>query len=126
MWKQQLLVAGHGAMLVQRVPLEGIEPADQRLSKGVGSELTRKQQRRCLLLGVLIWCGAASSVFAADRTTPRDLIAEPPTLISLGFEWLIDGDDNRNAVVTVSYRTNGDPQWTDGLPLLRIGNERIN
>src|SRR5436309_4362585 len=26
-----------------------------------------------------------------------EFIVEPPTLISLGFEWKIQGDDNRNA-----------------------------
>ena len=31
-----------------------------------------------------------------------------PTLVSLGFEWRIDGDDNRNAQVTVSYRKAGE------------------
>src|SRR5688572_17051761 len=68
----------------------------------------------------------ASSLHAADRTTSRDFITEPPTLLSLGFEWRIDGDDNRNAVVAVSYRRKGDAAWKEGLPLLRIGNERIN
>jgi hypothetical protein len=38
----------------------------------------------------------------------------------------VDGDDNRNAVVAVWYRKKGDPAWKEGLPLLRIGNERIN
>jgi hypothetical protein len=68
----------------------------------------------------------ATSALAADRTTAKDLIVEPPTLISLGFEWFIDGDDNRNATVAVSYRKKGESAWTEGLPLLRIGNERIN
>jgi hypothetical protein len=78
---------------------------------------------------VLTFAGAllcAAPLQAADRTTTRELVTEPPTLISLGFEWLIDGDDNRNAVVTVSYRKRGEPAWHEGLPLLRIGNERIN
>ena len=33
----------------------------------------------------------------AARVTPGELIVEPPTLINLGFEWLIEGDVNRNA-----------------------------
>ena len=28
--------------------------------------------------------------------------ADPPTLINLGFQWMIQGDDNRNAAVAVS------------------------
>src|ERR1700730_6679576 len=55
-----------------------------------------------------------------------EFITEPATLISLGFEWRIDGDDNRNASVAVSYRKKGDQAWKEGLPLLRIGNERLN
>ena len=78
---------------------------------------------RTIALLVLL---AAMPAAAADRTTAGELITEPPTLISLGFEWMINGDDNRNATVAVSYRKKGDASWRDGLPLLRIGNERIN
>jgi hypothetical protein len=73
----------------------------------------------------LLWTLGAGSA-AADKTTIRELITEPATLVSLGFEWRIDGDDNRNAVVSVSYRKKGEQTWKEGLPLLRIGNERIN
>ena len=68
----------------------------------------------------------AVPLHAADKTTAKDFITEPATLLSLGFEWRIDGDDNRNATVAVSYRMKGETAWKDGLPLLRIGNERIN
>jgi hypothetical protein len=68
----------------------------------------------------------ALPVAAADGTTAGALIVEPPTLLSLGFEWPIEGDDNRNATVAVSYRKRGEQTWKEGLPLLRIGNERIN
>ena len=40
------------------------------------------------------------SPFASDNANavvPGELFTEPPTLINLGFEWLIQGDDNRNA-----------------------------
>ena len=78
------------------------------------------------LVVLLVLVLAASPLFAADRTTAKDFITEPPTLISLGFEWRIDGDDNRNATVSVSWRKKGDQAWKDGPPLLRIGNERLN
>ena len=52
-------------------------------------------------------------------------IVEPPTLICLGFEWEISGDENRNATVEVKYRASGQPAWKDGMPLLRMGGERI-
>src|SRR5947207_3826268 len=79
-----------------------------------------------LVFVVLALILAAPSLLAADRTISKDFFTEPPTLISLGFEWRIDGDDNRNATVAVSYRRKGDQAWKDGPPLLRIGNERIN
>jgi hypothetical protein len=68
----------------------------------------------------------ASIASAANNTAAGEFYVEPPTLISLGFEWKITGDDNRNATVAVSYRKKGATAWIDGLPLLRIGGERIN
>jgi hypothetical protein len=52
-------------------------------------------------------------------------IVEPPTLICLGFEWEIEGDDNRNATVDTRYRKSGQTTWNEGMPLLRIGGEKI-
>jgi hypothetical protein len=73
----------------------------------------------CLLL-------VAFKLPAASGVISQSFFAEPPTLLSLGFEWQIDGDDNRNASVAVSYRKKGEQAWKEGLPLLRIGNERLN
>jgi hypothetical protein len=81
---------------------------------------------RRMLTAVIAVFIAAGPVLAVDRATAKDFFTEPPTLLSLGFEWRIDGDDNRNATVAVSYRKKGDSAWKEGPPLLRIGNERIN
>ena len=54
-----------------------------------------------------------------------ELLVEPPTLINLGFEWSIEGDDNRNAAVEVAYRRQGETAWLPALPLLRLQGERI-
>jgi hypothetical protein len=65
---------------------------------------------------------------AADRdvkVAPGELVVDHPTLINLGFEWVIQGDANRNARVDVSYRKQGEAQWKEGLPLLRLQGERI-
>jgi len=61
----------------------------------------------------------------SSQVTPGDLVIDPPTLINLGFEWLIEGDANRNASVAVSYRKVGDAQWRTGMPLLRLQHERV-
>src|SRR5918993_4673512 len=65
------------------------------------------------------------SLRADNAIVAGEFIVEPPTLICLGFEWAISGDDNRNATVDVSYRRVGDTQWRDALPLLRMGGEKI-
>ena len=69
------------------------------------------------LLPVFATCQAANSVVAGEP------LMEPPTLISLGIEWPIQGDDNRNAIVTVEYRKKGDATWKRGLDLLRLQGE---
>jgi len=85
-----------------------------------------------LLLGSI---GSAQQTPAAttpgdNRVTPGEFIIDPPTLINLGFEWLIDGNANRNAMVDVSYRKTGpsaslragDGPWQTGL---RLQGERV-
>ena len=44
---------------------------------------------------------------SANAVVPGELVIEPATLINLGFEWWIEGDDHRNASVAVSYRERG-------------------
>jgi len=63
---------------------------------------------------------------AEDRVTPGDPTVEPPTLISLGIDWPIEGDDNRNASVGVEYRRSGESAWHRALPLFRLQNEQVN
>ena len=72
---------------------------------------------------MLFRSGAAQ---AEDRVRAGNASVEPPTLISLGFDWVIEGDDNRNAAVTVEYREAGSADWRVGLPLMRLMNEQVN
>jgi hypothetical protein len=84
-------------------------------------------RRSHFLLAVAVHLVLLLSLTSAQTTTGSgEFIVEPPTLLSLGFEWKISGDDNRNARVDVSYRRKGEPQWRKGLPLLRIQHEQIN
>lgn len=62
---------------------------------------------------------------AQDEVQPGQFVIEPPTLINLGFEWQIEGDQNRNATVQVAYRLSGSDEWQEALPLLRMGGERV-
>jgi len=61
----------------------------------------------------------------AVKVKPGEFVVDHPTLSNLGFEWVVEGDDNRNAHVDVSYRKHGDMLWKQGLPLLRLQGERI-
>jgi len=69
--------------------------------------------------------GRGAAPADVNAVTAGDFLIDPPTLINLGFEWFIQGDENRNAAVTVSYRKKGESVWKDALPLLRLKGERV-
>jgi hypothetical protein len=60
-----------------------------------------------------------------NATTAGEFLIDPPTLVSLGFEWRIAGDDNRDARVDVTFRKKGDQQWRPALPLMRLQGEQV-
>lgn len=76
---------------------------------------------------LLIVCLLALTSFAQtnNAVTAGEFIVEPPTLLNLGFEWKISGDDNRNATVAVQFRKIGETNWREAQPLLRIGDEKV-
>ena len=78
-----------------------------------------------LLVASFIKESTVTAASPADATTVAEFIVDPPTLINLGFEWFIQGDDNRNASVDVSFRKQGSPDWKKALPLLRLQGEHI-
>jgi hypothetical protein len=75
--------------------------------------------------GAIVWAFTvqAAAPPAVDRAAPGEVIIEPPTLQSLGVEWPLSGDANRNSTVTLRYRRKGTEAWRDGLPMLRVGGE---
>jgi len=76
---------------------------------------------RILLLIFLV----ASGLIGQDAVEAGRFHVEHPTLLNLGFEWPISGDANRNSSVAVKFRKTGDAAWREGLPLVRMGGERI-
>jgi len=62
---------------------------------------------------------------AQNSTQAGRFHVEHPTLLNLGFEWSISGDDNRNAKVDVRFRPVGESAWRSALPMLRIGGEKV-
>jgi hypothetical protein len=75
------------------------------------------------LIGATLFAASALAQ-SASRVTPGEVIIEPPTLRSVGFEWPIEGDSNRDAVAWLEYRAAGQRDWRPGLPLLRLNGER--
>lgn len=71
----------------------------------------------CLLL--------AAAAYAQNSTEAGRFVVEHPTLLNLGFEWAIRGDQNRNAAVAVEFRAAGESAWRKALPLVRIGGEKV-
>ena len=69
-----------------------------------------------LLLGILslFSINAEAAPSKSLAVTAGEFLVDPPTLINLGFEWVISGDDNRNAKVEVSYRKKGETTWKSG------------
>jgi hypothetical protein len=61
-----------------------------------------------------------------DRVVPGRFVIDPPTLENLGFRWYISGDSNRNASVAVSFRQEGQSEWREALPMLRVHHEVVN
>ena len=55
-----------------------------------------------------------------NASRPGELTLERPTYICLGVRWLIHGDDNKNAAVSLEYRKAGAEAWKKALPLFRV------
>src|SRR5690242_6461400 len=80
-----------------------------------------RRRSMTLVFPMLAFC--AVSVRAQNSTAAGQFTVERPTLTSLGFEWRISGDDNRNAKVELTYRRRGDERWRNAMPLLRLNKE---
>ena len=78
-----------------------------------------------LVLSIPGFGGRPTGQAVVVKVRPGEFVVDHPTLINLGFEWIVQGDDNRNAHVEVSYRKQGETPWKQALPLLRLQGERI-
>jgi hypothetical protein len=68
----------------------------------------------------LLALGLLGAARAGDATIPGEVTTPYPTLINLGVEWQIEGDDNENGRVAVRYRAVGESDWHDAMPLRRV------
>jgi hypothetical protein len=58
--------------------------------------------------------------YAQDKTIPGEVETPYPTIVNLAIEWMIEGDDNQNGIVTVKFREKGEKTWKEGMPLRRV------
>ena len=54
---------------------------------------------------------------ADDVLHPGAVNVDRPTLVTLGVQLLISGDDDHDAAVTARYRETGAGAWRDAMPL---------
>ncbi len=111
---------------------DGVSTRVQRHRATFATRFGRKIRAMRIALALVMAIVLAAAAPSAQRPAPPanavragELVIDPPTLINLGFEWLIEGDDNRNAAVAVSYRRVGASAWNPALPMLRLQGERI-
>lgn len=102
------------------------------MNTGVMEQMKTYKHRLAVVAGALALTQVVSAQTvkkpAADvgnGVAAYDLWVEPPTLKSIGLEWRIKGDDNRNAAVAVDYREVGSSAWHKALPLVRSQGERV-
>ena len=94
---------------------------------GEGSFFGRLLVGRLLaFLAAIVW---SAVVLAGNDAKPVELIEELPTLKCLGVRWIIAGDKNRNAEVTVAYREIASSAisspWKRGPNLFRVQSEAV-
>ena len=94
--------------------------------------LSRKRARGAIFGGLLAFLAAIACptvLLASNDAKPVQLIEELPTLKCLGVRWIIAGDDNRNAEVSVAYREAASPgtdsPWKNGPNLFRVQSEAV-
>lgn len=81
---------------------------------------------RCLFLFLSLISSQGLCQTPGDvRVEAGDFYAEPPTFHSLGFQWNLRGDSDRDARVAVAYRKAGAAEWREAMDLLRIRGEAV-
>ncbi len=68
----------------------------------------------------------AAPAMAGNEIVPGELDIDPPTLIGLGFEWWVEGDDNNNASLVVDFRKPGQTDWLPALEPMYFESKNIN
>jgi hypothetical protein len=84
--------------------------------------MPRRPRIAFALVLVLAACGRAA---ADDVLHPGAVHVDRPTVVTLGVQLLISGDDNHDARVAVRYRPTGALVWRDAMDLFRVRPESV-
>jgi hypothetical protein len=76
-------------------------------------------------LAVLVALAAPTLLRADDVLHVGAVAVDRPTLVALGVQLMISGDDDHDAQVSVRYRPVGAPTWTTGMDLQRVRSEHV-
>jgi hypothetical protein len=76
-------------------------------------------------IAILSVLAGGSRASADDVLHPGVVNLDRPTLVTLGVQLLVSGDDDHDAQVAVRYRPVGDPVWRDAMPLYRVHPEDV-
>jgi hypothetical protein len=74
---------------------------------------------------LLVLLAVPMRALADDVLQPGAVNVDRPTLLTLGIQLLISGDDNHNAHVTVRYRPVGASDWKTAMNLFRVHPESV-
>src|SRR6185436_6388303 len=77
-------------------------------------------------MALLIGTALARAAGADDALHVGAVVLDRPTVITLGVQLLISGDDDHDAQVAVRYRPVGTPTWRSGMPLFRVRPEDVS
>ena len=80
--------------------------------------------RAALLLAAAI-AFAAAGVRADDVLHPGTVGVDRPTVVTLGVQLLVTGDDDHDARVAVRYRPLGTTAWQSAMDLFRVHPESV-
>jgi hypothetical protein len=71
------------------------------------------------IIALIFFCLPSILMAQNDSVSGGEVFQELPTLHCLGVRWPILGDQNKNAIIKVSYKEKGSETWLTGFPLMR-------
>jgi hypothetical protein len=85
----------------------------------------RRRRGQTALFSLFAAFTFAPFAHADDVLHPGKASLDRPTLIALGVQLLLTGDDDHDSQVTVRYRAQGSTTWRAGPPLFRVRPETV-